>query len=134
LSATPPVNGRIEAGGTKVGSFGAVDLRTGPPTYGHITATSKPGWARTDVVSPLRGALGVPVGLDTDVNAAALGSWRRGAGRGLETVACMTVLTGIGVGAVVNGRRMHGLLHPESGRARLRRGDAPAVGTACRGP
>ncbi|MFD2357130.1 ROK family protein [Nonomuraea ferruginea] len=86
-----------------VGSFGPVDLRTGSPTYGHITATPKPGWSGTDVVSPLRAALRVPVGLDTDVNAAALGEWRRGAGRGLGTVAYMTVGTGIGVGAVVNG-------------------------------
>lgn len=102
-----------------VGSFGPVDLRTGSPTYGHITATPKPGWSGTDVVSPLRAALRVPVGLDTDVNAAALGEWRRGAGRGLGTVAYMTVGTGIGVGAVVNGRPLHGLLHPEFGHVRI---------------
>ncbi|MFI7612059.1 ROK family protein [Nonomuraea terrae] len=70
-----------------MGSFGPVDLRTGSPTYGHILATPKPGWACTDVVSPLRTALNVPVALDTDVNAAALGEWRHGAGRGRETLA-----------------------------------------------
>ena len=102
-----------------VGSFGPVDLRTGSPTYGHIMATPKPGWAYTDVVSRLRTALHVPVGLDTDVNAAALGEWRRGAGRGCETVAYMTVGTGIGVGAVANGRLLHGLLHPEFGHVRV---------------
>jgi fructokinase len=102
-----------------VGSFGPVDLRTGSSTYGHITATPKPGWAYTDVVSPLRTALHVPVGLDTDVNAAALGEWRRGAGRGLNTVAYLTVGTGIGLGAVANGRLLHGLLHPEFGHIRI---------------
>lgn len=107
-----------------VGSFGPVDLRPGSPTYGHITSTPKPGWAHTDVVSPLRAALDVPVGLDTDVNAAALGEWRRGAGRGLDTVVYMTVGTGIGVGAVVNGRLLHGLLHPEFGHVRVPRDPA----------
>ncbi|GGK81262.1 fructokinase [Sphaerisporangium melleum] len=102
-----------------VGTFGPVDLRAGSPSYGHITTTPKPGWAHTDVVSPLREALRVPVGLDTDVNAAALGEWRRGAGRGLDTFAYLTVGTGIGMGAVVNGRLLHGLLHPEFGHIRV---------------
>ncbi|HLU75574.1 MAG TPA: ROK family protein, partial [Nonomuraea sp.] len=104
-----------------VGSFGPVDLRPDSPAYGHILATPKPGWSYTDVVSPLRMALGVPVGLDTDVNAAALGEWRRGAGRGRETVAYLTVGTGIGLGAVVNGRLLRGLLHPEFGHIRVPR-------------
>lgn len=104
-----------------VGSFGPVDLRPDSPAYGHILATPKPGWSHTDVVSPLRTALGVPVGLDTDVNAAALGEWRRGAGRGRETVAYLTVGTGIGLGAVVNGRLLRGLLHPEFGHIRVPR-------------
>ncbi|MEW9534707.1 ROK family protein [Microbispora sp. NPDC049125] len=102
-----------------VGTFGPVDLRPASSTYGHITATPKPGWAYTDVVSPLRAALGVPVRVDTDVNAAALGEWRRGAGEGLATFAYITVGTGIGAGAVVNGRLVHGLLHPEFGHIRI---------------
>ncbi|GGO14237.1 fructokinase [Microbispora rosea subsp. aerata] len=102
-----------------VGTFGPVDVRPGSPTYGRILATPKPGWADTDVVSPFRDALGVPVRLDTDVNAAALGEWRRGAGAGLGTLAYMTVGTGVGVGAVVNGGPVHGLLHPEFGHIRV---------------
>lgn len=112
-------HGPLAAAG--VGTFGPVDLRPGSPAYGHITTTPKPGWAHTDVVSPLRAALGVPVGLDTDVNAAALGEWRRGAGAGLGTVAYMTVGTGIGMGAVVEGRPLHGFLHPEFGHIRIPR-------------
>ncbi|MFC6083981.1 ROK family protein [Sphaerisporangium aureirubrum] len=108
-----------------VGTFGPVDLRPDSPLYGHITTTPKPGWAYTDVVSPLRAALDVPVGLDTDVNAAALGEWRRGAGAGLGTLAYMTVGTGIGVGVVVRGRPLHGLSHPEFGHIRVPR-DAEA--------
>jgi fructokinase len=102
-----------------VGTFGPVDLRTSSPTYGRIMATPKPGWAHADVVSPLSAALRVPVGLDTDVNAAALGEWRRGAGRGQETIAYLTVGTGIGLGVVANDRLLHGLLHPEFGHIRI---------------
>ncbi|WP_169981098.1 ROK family protein [Microbispora sp. H10836] len=108
-----------------VGTFGPVDVRPGSPTYGRILATPKQGWANADVVSPFRAALGVPVRLDTDVNAAALGEWRRGAGMGLGTFAYMTVGTGVGVGAVVNDGLvhglLHGLLHPEFGHIRIPR-------------
>jgi fructokinase len=77
--------------------------------------TPKPGWAETDVVAPLAAALGVPVALDTDVNAAATGEWLHGAARGLETFCYVTVGTGIGGGVFANGRPVHGLLHPELG-------------------
>jgi fructokinase len=110
-------NGQVDALG--VGSFGPVDIRRGSPTWGTITTTPKPGWADTDLVSPLRRGLGVPVALDTDVNAALLGEWRWGAGVGLGTFCYMTVGTGVGGGAVVNGRILHGLLHPEFGHMRL---------------
>jgi fructokinase len=110
-------NGPVDALG--VGSFGPVDIRRDSPTWGTITTTPKPGWADTDLVSPLRRGLGVPVALDTDVNAALLGEWRWGAGTGLDTFCYITVGTGIGGGAVVNGRILHGLLHPEFGHMRL---------------
>jgi fructokinase len=104
-----------------IASFGPVELRTEHPSYGSITSTPKPGWSGTDLVGPLCRALGVPVGFDTDVNAAALaeGSW--GAARGLETFVYMTVGTGIGVGAVVAGRPLHGLVHTELGHVHVPR-------------
>jgi fructokinase len=110
-------NGPVDALG--VGSFGPVDIRRGSPTWGTITTTPKPGWADTDLVGPLRRGLGVRVALDTDVNAALLGEWRWGAGAGLDTFCYITVGTGVGGGAVVNGRILHGLLHPEFGHMRL---------------
>ena len=102
-----------------IGAFGPVDLRPTSPTFGSITTTPKPGWAYTDLVSPFREALGVPVTVDTDVNAAALAEWLWGAGVGLETFSYVTVGTGIGGGAVVNGRLLHGHLHPELGHMRI---------------
>lgn len=98
-----------------VGTFGPVDLRRDSPTFGQITTTPKAGWAWTDMVRPFREALGVPVAIDTDVNAAALGEWRHGAAQGVDSVLYLTVGTGIGGGAIVNGRPVHGLVHPEMG-------------------
>ena len=110
-------NGPVAALG--VGSFGPVDIRPDSPTWGTITTTPKPGWGDTDVVGALRSGLRVPIALDTDVNVAALGEWRWGAAAGLDTFCYITVGTGIGAGAVVNGGLLHGLLHPELGHMRI---------------
>jgi fructokinase len=110
-------HGRPAAAG--VASFGPVDLDPSSPTYGFITSTPKPLWARTDMVGPLREGLGVPVGFDTDVNAAARGEWRWGAARGLDTFVYLTVGTGIGGGGMINGAPMRGLVHPEMGHVRI---------------
>jgi fructokinase len=97
-----------------IGSFGPIDLRRGT-----ITTTPKPGWSGTDLVSVFAAAFDVPIGFDTDVNAAALGEHRWGAAAGLDTFVYITVGTGIGGGAMVNGRLAHGLLHPEIGHMRV---------------
>ncbi len=102
-----------------IGSFGPVDRRLSSPTWGHITTTPKPGWAQTDVGQEIRRRLSVPVAFDTDVNAAALGEHRWGAARGLDTFCYVTVGTGIGGGAIVNGELLHGLVHPEFGHMRI---------------
>jgi fructokinase len=101
--------------GLGIASFGPLELRPASPSYGFITTTPKPNWSEVDLVGPFRAALGVPVGLDTDVNGAALGEGRWGAARGLGTFVYMTVGTGIGAGAVVNGAVARGLVHPEMG-------------------
>ena len=102
-----------------IGSFGPLDLDPGSPRHGWITTTPKPGWADTDVAGWFRDALGVPVALDTDVNAAALGEWRHGAARGANVVVYITVGTGIGGGVLVHGQPLHGLVHPEIGHLRI---------------
>jgi fructokinase len=53
--------------------------------------------------------------MDTDVNAAALGEHRWGAAQGLDTFVYLTIGTGIGGGALVGGKILHGLMHPEMG-------------------
>jgi fructokinase len=102
-----------------VASFGPVDLDPDSPTYGSITSTPKPGWAGTDVRGRLGLALGVPVAFDTDVNGAALGEHRWGAAQDVSTFVYLTVGTGIGGGGLVQGRPLHGLVHPEMGHLRV---------------
>jgi fructokinase len=102
-----------------VASFGPVDLRPDSPTYGSITSTPKPGWAGTDIRGRFGLALKVPVGFDTDVNGAALGEHHWGAAQDVSTFVYLTVGTGIGGGGLVQGRPLHGLVHPEMGHLRV---------------
>lgn len=102
-----------------IASFGPLDPRPASDNFGHILPTPKPGWTNADLIGPLRGAFGVPVAFDTDVNGAALGELRWGAARGLQTFIYLTIGTGIGGGGLVNGDLMHGLLHPEMGHIPL---------------
>ncbi len=102
-----------------IASFGPVDPNPVSPTFGYITSTPKAGWAHTNFAGRMREALGVPVGFDTDVNVAALGEHRWGAAQGLDSFIYLTVGTGIGGGGLMNGRLMHGLIHPEMGHIRL---------------
>jgi fructokinase len=109
--------GRLTAVG--IASFGPIDLDPASPSYGHITTTPKPGWQNVDLAGAVRRWLNVPVALDTDVNAAALGERRWGAAQGLDTFLYLTVGTGIGGGGMVAGKLMHGALHPEMGHMRI---------------
>ncbi len=100
--------------------FGPLDPRPDSATYGQILPTTKPGWSGAKLVQALRSSFDIPINFDTDVNGAALGEFRWGAGQGLDTFMYLTVGTGIGGGAYVNGALLHGLIHPEMGHLPLR--------------
>jgi fructokinase len=112
-------NGGRDLEAIGIGSFGPVDLDLASPTYGYITSTPKAGWSNFDLVGSVVKALKVPVGFDTDVNAALLGEWRWGAAQGLANAIYLTIGTGIGGGVMVHGQVVHGLVHPEIGHLRL---------------
>jgi fructokinase len=99
-----------------IGAFGPIaDLDPRSPTYGTIGNTPKSGWSGAAIVQLVRARLDVPVALDTDVNAAALGERLWGAGRGLSDLVYLTIGTGIGGGAIASGTIVHGAGHPEMG-------------------
>ena len=88
-----------------VGCGGPLDRRRGlilsPPNL--------PGWDEFPIVALLREHFGVPVLLDNDANAAALGEHRHGAGQGLKHLVYMTISTGIGGGVIVSNKIIHGV-------------------------
>lgn len=102
-----------------IACFGPLDPDPKSATFGYVTTTPKPGWANTEFAGVVSRELDLPVGFDTDVNAAALAEHRWGAAKGLDSCLYLTVGTGIGGGAVVEGRMIHGLMHPEMGHVRI---------------
>ncbi len=104
-----------------LGAFGPIDPVLGSPTYGYITTTPKPHWGQYNLVGTVAEHFNVPIGFDTDVNGAALGEYKWGAAQGLDSCLYITVGTGIGAGAVVGGKLVHGLSHPEMGHILVRR-------------
>ncbi len=113
-----------------IASFGPVELRRDHPSFGCITTTPKPGWAGTDMVRPFEG-LGLPIAFDLDVNAAALAEARWGAARDVRSSVYLTLGTGIGGGAVVDGRLIPGLVHAEMGHVPVPRRPGDTFAGAC---
>lgn len=76
----------------------------------------------------------LPVGLDNDANAAAIGEWRAGAGRGVDDLVMLTLGTGLGGGVISNGRPFRGANGgaPELGHVVIVHDGRPCQG-ACHG-
>lgn len=104
-----------------IGSFGPIDINKNSKTYGYITKTPKLAWTDCDVVGYLKKYFEIPIYFDTDVNGAALGEATWGAAKGLENCLYLTIGTGIGGGALVSGKLVHGMLHPEMGHILVKR-------------
>ena len=104
-----------------VGSFGPVTLDPLAKDFGCIRTTPKPSWTGTEVVPRLARRFACPIGIDTDVNAAALAEYQWGHGRGADSLVYLTIGTGVGGGVLQGGRALHGRLHPELGHLLLRR-------------
>lgn len=103
-----------------LGCFGPIDPDLNSPTYGYITTTPKSGWENFNIIGLLQEHYpNLPIGFDTDVNGAVLGEVYFGSAKGLENALYLTIGTGIGGGAIVEGNLVHGLLHPEMGHMML---------------
>ena len=76
-----------------------------------VLVTNLPGWEQYPIRSTLEQAMGVPVAVDNDVNAAALGEYWCGQGKGRHSLVYLTVSTGIAAGIVTEGRLLRGRNH-----------------------
>lgn len=98
-----------------IGCFGPIDPNRKSKTYGYITSTPKLAWADYNIVGAFEEALGCPVGFDTDVNGSVLGEVTFGQAKGKSCVLYLTIGTGVGAGIYIEGKLLHGMLHPEAG-------------------
>ena len=83
---------------------GPVDTDAGIVLY----IATLPRWEGFPLRAKLAEAFGLPTIIENDAIAAAVGEWRHGAGRGLKHLVYVTVSTGVGGGAIVDGRPLHG--------------------------
>ena len=115
-----------------IGCFGPVDLDRASPTYGSILSSPKLSWRNFPILQRFEQALGIPVGIDTDVNAAALGEAVWGCTRNVRDSIYITVGTGVGLGVIIGGKPHHGMIHPEAGHIFMdRRPDDPLEQGVC---
>lgn len=115
-----------------IASFGPLQLDPAQPDFGRILDTPKPGWTGAAVAEMLTTGLACPWRIDTDVNGAALAELRWGAGAGCQSLCYVTIGTGVGGGLVIDGRPVHGAMHPEIGHLRLPRAEGDGFEGACR--
>lgn len=108
-------SGRPEAllGGIGIGCTGPVRPQQGT-LHNPFTL---PGWDGVDIVTPLRESFRVPVRLENDADAAAVGEYLFGAGRGASPLVMITLGTGVGGAVLVDGQIVRGVggEHPELG-------------------
>jgi len=99
--------------GIGVGCAGPVDPEQGL-IHNPFTLT---GWDCCDIITPLRERFGLPVFLENDVDAAALGEWRFGAGKRLNPMLMLMFGTGVGGAVIRDGAFYRGFKggHPELG-------------------
>lgn len=90
--------------GLGIGSPGPLSIKKG---LVHFTP-NLPGWTNVPLVDILRDKLALPIFLENDANAAALGEWWRGAGKDVDNLVLLTLGTGIGGGIIIQGEVFHG--------------------------
>ena len=89
--------------GIRIGSPGPLDAK-----QGIIITTPNLPFKNFNLVKPISEKFGVPVFLDNDANVAAIGEFMFGAGKGAENIVFFTVSTGVGGGAILNGKVYRG--------------------------
>lgn len=114
-----------------IGCFGPIELDKASPMYGYITSTPKLAWKNYNIVGAFAEALKCPIGFDTDVNASVLGEVSFGQAKGKSCVIYLTIGTGIGGGIYIEGKLLHGMLHPETGHVLIQKRDSDRYAGKC---
>lgn len=92
---------KTQVGGIGIGVPGKLDLERGLVLF----LPNLPGnWPNVPLRSQIEERVGIPTYLINDARAMTFGEWKFGAGRGVDTIACFTLGTGVGGGLVINGK------------------------------
>lgn len=114
-----------------IGCFGPIELDRSSPMYGYITSTPKLAWRNYNIVGAFADVLGCPIGFDTDVNCSVLGEVTFGQAKGKSCVIYLTIGTGVGGGIYIEGKLLHGMLHPETGHVLIQKREYDNYGGKC---
>ena len=106
-----------------IGTFGPVDINPNSKTYGTIQNSPKQEWRNFNIIKSIKEEIDIPIRIDTDVNAAALGEQKMGHGIGKRSVLYITIGTGVGAGIAIDGHALYGLTHPEMGHILVRKAE-----------
>jgi glucokinase len=97
----------IAAGGIEMGRLAGIGVAVAgflDAERDHLLYNSNLGWLEGfSLKSRLAGQFALPIELEVDSNAAAMGEWWLGSGRGSRRFLCVTSGTGLGVGLIVDG-------------------------------
>ncbi|MDF7683280.1 ROK family protein [Lactobacillus sp. ESL0679] len=106
-----------------IASFGPVEIRQTAANYGYITTTPKKGWQNTDFVGFIKEQIDVPIFFTTDVNGSAYGEYVMSllSNEDIDSLVYYTIGTGVGGGAIIDGKLVGSLGHPEMGHVLLKR-------------
>lgn len=101
---------RVSVRGVGVGIPGLVETPEGVVR----SCANLKGWSRVPLQANLRRRLGLRVRVDNDVNAMTLAEWTYGAGKGIRSLICLTLGTGVGGGLVLDGKLYRGKKGPSA--------------------
>ena len=109
VAAIGRVSARIAAAGGTSGAWSSARRGSSPAATGTVVASPNlPGWHDVPLRDRVAAALGLPVLLENDANAAAFGEYWRGAGQGCASMVLLTLGTGVGGGLVLGGELWRG--------------------------
>ena len=97
---------KADVGGVGIGVPGVLNLEEGTVVF---LPNLPDRWLNVPLQETVATRTGLPVSLLNDARAITLGEWKFGAGRGVETMACFTIGTGVGGGLVINSRLHMGI-------------------------
>jgi glucokinase len=101
----------IKEGNINIGDIKAIGIGSPGPLdakLGVIITTPNLPFKNFNLIKPIKEKFNLPTYLDNDANVAAIGEFIFGAGRGSENMVFVTISTGIGGGAILNGKIYRG--------------------------